>query len=67
MTFWKDPRDSSSWRKVGLAIRMAYELNLHAAREDPLSSDELSAREQLVGLVFGSFRSILIWAGDGVE
>ncbi|KAF8752633.1 Fungal specific transcription factor domain [Rhizoctonia solani] len=29
LTFWKDSRDSSSWRKVGLAIRMAYELNLH--------------------------------------
>ena len=49
MTFWKDPRDSSSWRKVGLAIRMAYELNLHEAREDPLPTDDMSAREQLVG------------------
>ncbi|KAF8598473.1 hypothetical protein BDV93DRAFT_609823 [Ceratobasidium sp. AG-I] len=47
MTFWKDPRDSSSWRKVGLAIRMAYELNLQAPREDPLPGDELTAREQL--------------------
>ncbi|CAE6361863.1 unnamed protein product [Rhizoctonia solani] len=47
LTFWKDSRDSSSWRKVGLAIRMAYELNLHERRTEPLSSDELLAREQL--------------------
>ncbi|CAE6353820.1 unnamed protein product [Rhizoctonia solani] len=47
LTFWKDSRDSSSWRKVGLAIRMAYELNLHEPRTEPLSPDELLAREQL--------------------
>ncbi|KAF8669655.1 Fungal specific transcription factor domain [Rhizoctonia solani] len=47
LTFWKDSRDSSSWRKVGLAIRMAYELNLHDPRTEPLSPDELLAREQL--------------------
>ncbi|KAG8775326.1 hypothetical protein FRC12_001549 [Ceratobasidium sp. 428] len=47
MTFWKDPQDSSSWRKVGLAIRMAYELNLHAPREKPLPVTEQLAREQL--------------------
>ncbi|KAJ1303109.1 hypothetical protein OPQ81_011310 [Rhizoctonia solani] len=47
LTFWKDSRDSSSWRKVGLAIRMAYELNLHERRSEPLSSVEMLAREQL--------------------
>ncbi|KAB5590675.1 Fungal Zn(2)-cys(6) binuclear cluster domain containing protein [Ceratobasidium theobromae] len=47
LTFWKDPRDSSSWRKVGLAIRMAYELNLHEPRGEPLPTAELLAREQL--------------------
>ncbi|KAG9096634.1 hypothetical protein FRC06_008480 [Ceratobasidium sp. 370] len=47
MTFWKDPRDSSSWRKVGLAIRMAYELNIQAPRERPLAAMEQLAREQL--------------------
>ncbi|CAE6497110.1 unnamed protein product [Rhizoctonia solani] len=47
LTFWKDARDSSSWRKVGLAIRMAYELNLQESRPEPLSTVELLAREQL--------------------
>ncbi|CAE6484996.1 unnamed protein product [Rhizoctonia solani] len=47
LTFWKDSRDSSSWRKVGLAIRMAYELNLHEPRSEPLPRIELLAREQL--------------------
>ncbi|CAE6485991.1 unnamed protein product [Rhizoctonia solani] len=47
LTFWKDARDSSSWRKVGLAIRMAYELNLQEPRSEPLSTVELLAREQL--------------------
>ncbi|CAE7137650.1 unnamed protein product [Rhizoctonia solani] len=49
LTFWKDSRDSSSWRKVGLAIRMAYELNLHEPRSEPLPRIELLAREQLSG------------------
>ncbi|CAE6417720.1 unnamed protein product [Rhizoctonia solani] len=47
LTFWKDSRDSSSWRKVGLAIRMAYELNLQEPRSEPLPTAELLAREQL--------------------
>ncbi|QRW09698.1 Fungal Zn(2)-Cys(6) binuclear cluster domain [Ceratobasidium sp. AG-Ba] len=47
-TFYKDADDSSSWRKVGLAIRMAYELNLHEFRRGgTLSSEEIEARKQL--------------------
>ncbi|KAG8724371.1 hypothetical protein FRC09_019479 [Ceratobasidium sp. 395] len=47
-TFYKDADDSSSWRKVGLAIRMAYELNLHEFRRGmKLSTEELEARKQL--------------------
>ncbi|CAE6507372.1 unnamed protein product [Rhizoctonia solani] len=46
-TFYKDADDASSWRKVGLAIRMAYELNLHEFRTQPLPKDELEARKQL--------------------
>ncbi|KAF8668034.1 hypothetical protein RHS04_09175, partial [Rhizoctonia solani] len=51
-TFYKDADDASSWRKVGLAIRMAYELNLHEFRTQPLPKDELEARKQLVSAVF---------------
>ncbi|CAE6509619.1 unnamed protein product [Rhizoctonia solani] len=46
-TFYKDADDASSWRKVGLAIRMAYELNLHEFRTQPLPTEELEARKQL--------------------
>ncbi|CAE7150712.1 unnamed protein product [Rhizoctonia solani] len=46
-TFYKDADDASSWRKVGLAIRMAYELNLHEFRTQPLPKEELEARKQL--------------------
>jgi hypothetical protein len=47
-TFYKDADDASSWRKVGLAIRMAYELNLHEFRRQPLAKEESEARKQLV-------------------
>ncbi|CUA76172.1 hypothetical protein RSOLAG22IIIB_06130 [Rhizoctonia solani] len=47
MTYWKEAEDTSTWRKLGLAIRMAFELNLHIARADPLPIDELQARERL--------------------
>ncbi|KAH7337220.1 hypothetical protein B0J17DRAFT_719127 [Rhizoctonia solani] len=61
LTFWKDSRDSSSWRKVGLAIRMAYELNLQEPRSEPLSTVELLAREQIKsGLGYSLFVSDFI-------
>ncbi|CAE6444602.1 unnamed protein product [Rhizoctonia solani] len=47
MTYWKEAEDTSTWRKLGLAIRMAFELNLHIAKVEPLPCDELQARERL--------------------
>ncbi|KAG8737168.1 hypothetical protein FRC10_008491 [Ceratobasidium sp. 414] len=48
-TFYKDADDSSSWRKVGLAIRMAYELNLQEFRRGAtLPTEEIEARKQLI-------------------
>ncbi|KAG8710071.1 hypothetical protein FRC11_004912 [Ceratobasidium sp. 423] len=47
MTYWKEAEDTSTWRKLGLAIRMAFELNLHHAKAEPLPIDELQARERL--------------------
>ncbi|CAE6434915.1 unnamed protein product [Rhizoctonia solani] len=47
MTYWREAEDTSTWRKLGLAIRMAFELNLHIARAEPLPIDELQARERL--------------------
>ncbi|KPV78315.1 uncharacterized protein RHOBADRAFT_50795 [Rhodotorula graminis WP1] len=47
LTHWKQPNDSSSWRKVGYAIRMAQELRLHVRAPRPLPEDEHQAREVL--------------------
>jgi hypothetical protein len=29
--YWKSPKDSTAWLRVGVAIRMAYQLRLHEA------------------------------------
>ncbi|BGP21551.1 hypothetical protein JCM10295v2_000426 [Rhodotorula toruloides] len=46
LTHWKKADDATSWRKVGYAIRMAYELRLNVNAR-PLPTDELQAREVL--------------------
>jgi len=47
LTHWKQPNDSSSWRKVGYAIRMAQELRLNVRAPRPLPEDVRQAREVL--------------------
>lgn len=47
LTHAKQPTDSSSWRKVGYAIRMAQELRLNVRAPRPLPEDERQAREIL--------------------
>lgn len=42
---WKDPRDASSWVKLGIGIRLGYQLGLHLPRSRPLPAEELEARE----------------------
>lgn len=49
-----DRRKGGGWRKVGLAIRIAFELGLHL-RKDGGRGDEWGARERLVSL-FWVFR-----------
>lgn len=44
---WKRADDSSSWRRVGYAIRMAQELKLHTKTPRPLPADIRLAREVL--------------------
>ncbi|WRT64444.1 uncharacterized protein IL334_001376 [Kwoniella shivajii] len=44
---WKKSEDSTSWRRVGYAIRMAQELKLDVAGPRPLPEEEISAREIL--------------------
>lgn len=41
---WKAPTDKSAWVKLGIAIRLSYQLDLHVMRKGPLPSDEMAAR-----------------------
>ncbi|GAA6060701.1 hypothetical protein JCM10212_003322, partial [Sporobolomyces blumeae] len=45
LVFWKEPLDSSAWLRVGYAIRIAYQLHLHAERKTPFPDDEAEARQ----------------------
>ncbi|CAK9783420.1 unnamed protein product [Cutaneotrichosporon oleaginosum] len=47
LTHWKKADDSTSWRKVGYAIRMAQELRLNQRAPRPLPRNERQAREVL--------------------
>lgn len=44
MLYWKAPRDGSLWVKMGIAIRLGYQLGLHIPRTKPLPEDVLEAR-----------------------
>ncbi|CED83577.1 Zn(2)-C6 fungal-type DNA-binding domain [Phaffia rhodozyma] len=44
LSFWKPATDNSSFRRVGYAIRLAYELNLHEPHARPLPDDEHEIR-----------------------
>lgn len=48
--FWKEVTDVSAWRKVGMALRMAYQLRWHVRRTSELPTDEEAARIILVSL-----------------
>jgi hypothetical protein len=51
MVYWKAPDDRSAWIKIGLAIRLAYQLRLHLAYTPhrPLPADDFQARRVLDG------------------
>lgn len=45
LVYWKEPEDNSAWMKIGLAIRLGYQLRLHTRRRsERLPSVELEAR-----------------------
>jgi hypothetical protein len=48
LTYWKNPADTSAWRKIGMAIRIGYQSLWHIPRRDPLPEDEMAARHILV-------------------
>jgi hypothetical protein len=45
MVHWKAPTDKSAWVKLGIAIRLSYQLDLHVVRLEPLPADEIGARK----------------------
>ncbi|WWC66062.1 uncharacterized protein I303_108684 [Kwoniella dejecticola CBS 10117] len=47
LMYWKLPADTSSWRKIGIAIRMGYQLYWHVSRKQPLPDDDMAARKIL--------------------
>jgi len=44
LSAWKEPTDRSSWVKMGIAIRLGYQLGLHLPRTGPLPLDRHQAR-----------------------
>jgi hypothetical protein len=48
LTYTKAPADTSAWRRIGMAIRMGYQMHLHVPRNTPLPDDENAARVILV-------------------
>jgi hypothetical protein len=56
--FWKEPTDTTSWMKIGVAIRMAYQMRWHEGRKQDLpAGDTREARLQLVSVFLQS-----VWA-----
>ncbi|KAM0745981.1 hypothetical protein T439DRAFT_330174 [Meredithblackwellia eburnea MCA 4105] len=44
LVYWKEPTDSSSWLRIGYALRLGYQLRLHHPRMGPLPEDDHEAR-----------------------
>ncbi|WVR07895.1 hypothetical protein IAU60_004938 [Kwoniella sp. DSM 27419] len=47
LTYWKAPADTSAWRKIGIALRIGYQLYWHVPRTQRLPDDEMAARKIL--------------------
>ena len=64
LVYWKVPSDRSAWLKIGIAIRLAYQLQCNSAIPKPLPTDTKAAREILVG-IFALFRADQCFVGQG--
>lgn len=51
LSHFKATRDRTAWIKIGMALRFAYQLGLHAPPKDTYPTEELKRRAQLVRLV----------------
>lgn len=47
LTHWRKVDDQSAYRRIGYAVRMAYELKLSVRGPRPLPTDEIAARKVL--------------------
>lgn len=50
MVYWKSPTDNTAFLKVGHAVRLGFQLNLHIFNRLPDSADDLLAKRMIVGL-----------------
>lgn len=48
MVYWKSPTDNTAFLKIGHAIRMAYQLNLHLPKRSSLPTDIVEAKSFMV-------------------
>lgn len=46
--YWKAPTDRTAWMKLGMAMRMAYQLRWHETQANQDGLDEMSLRRLLV-------------------
>jgi hypothetical protein len=49
LVYWKAPTDRTAWLKIGLSVRIGYQLGWHETHPRSLPSDEMAARKVLVG------------------
>lgn len=57
LVYWKEPTDQSAWIKIGMAVRLGYQLGWHersSKPRPPVPEDPVRYREQLV--------SVRMWA-----
>jgi len=47
LTHWRKADDQSAYRRIGYAVRMAYELRLNVRGPRPLPTEEIAARKML--------------------
>lgn len=79
LMYWKAPSDRSAWVKIGIAIRLGYQMGMHIPRTEPLPEDERLARiirnaERTwfcecvaVGVADEQVRVALTWGGFSFE
>jgi hypothetical protein len=67
LSFWKEADDRGTWRRVGYAIRIALEMDLHQPSQEPLPDNEIEARKVLVRIfLLGLLRFFVVRKADKI-